>query len=172
MPYSDNQGVTFEFKYLIKLFICIIRCTSENLVFHFKMPKMLYFFLFLYNNSIKFYFSSAESAHIWTQSVFQNYPEGLQCVLAGQKDIEKVMSLYFKPYYSGVFALPQPNYASLPYSLVKWRIGWMDERGLSSFPGLWLVKTTPLWRWRQLIWKGNEFNMSFHNPEETTLWSV
>lgn len=113
---------------------------------------------FLKNKSIKFDFSSSEPTRIWTQSVFQNYPEGLQCVLASQKEIEEVMSLYFKPYYPGVFAATQPNYAWLPYSLVKWRMRWMRYSPLSPLPPLWLAKTTPLRRWKQLIWQENELN--------------
>lgn len=49
-----------------------------------------------------------------------NFPEVPQCVLSSQKEIEEVMSLYFKPFYPEIFVTTQPNHAWLPYT-VQWK---------------------------------------------------
>lgn len=46
--------------------------------------------------------------------VFENYPEALWCVLVGQREIEEVMSLNFKPHYPGGAAVTRPSQARQP----------------------------------------------------------
>lgn len=68
--------------------------------------------------------------------MFQNYPEGLQCVLAGQKEIEEVMSLYFKTYYAEVSAAIQAKHAlneRLDILLFGWLKQLLWEDGSDSF---------------------------------------
>lgn len=106
--------------------------------------------------------------------MFQNYPEGLQCVLAGQKEIEEVMSLFFKPYYPGASAATQPN-----HFLAAVQFGHMENEMDEIFPSI-LSSSSFLWL-KQLIWEEGSFKFGkkmslmgsdFQYPQETILWSV